>query len=260
MFNVTKLFQTIITSLMALMLLLAVAPVSADNKERLFAAWELWYPYQFNNEVGELAGVDIEFFNAVMMEANLNYSIDEVAWTQQLSMLKEGQIDVAMGVSKTPARESFAHFSIPYRQERVHLFVKKGNVSNYQLPTLASLAGTKLKIGTEQGYYYGDLFDQLSDDPNFTARFHEVVGVEENIRMVLNGKLDGLLADPNTMRATLDRLQLTGKFEAHPLSIYSTDIHFMFSKRSVPEKTVKIINDAIVALQRNGKAQALLGI
>jgi len=260
MFRVTKLFQMFKVSVIAALLFGAMFPALGQSNTRLFAAWELWYPYQFNDSKGNLRGVDINFFNAVMQQADISYSIDEIEWKQQLSMLRTGQIDVAMGVSKTPDREGYGYFSIPYRYERVNLFVKTGDVRKYKLANLASIAKTNLKIGTEEGYYYGDEFDRLSDDLAFSGRFHEVVDIEENVRLLLDGKLDGLLADPNTMRAVLNKYNLVGKIEAHPLSIYTTDIHFMFSKKSVPEKTVKLVNDAIEQLKKSGKAESLLGI
>ena len=238
----------------------AVTSFVVKSSPHLSAAWELWYPYQFNDEKGELRGVDIHFFEAVMRQANLSYGIDEMDWKMQLFMIKTGQLDVALGVSRTPEREQYALFSAPYRQEKVSLFMKKGQGQKHKLADLASLAKTNLKIGTEQGYYYGDEFDRLSHDPDFSTRFHEVVDIEENVRLLLNGKLDGLLADPHTMKAVMEKFKITGKLEAHPLAIYSTDIHFMFSKKSVTDRTVQIINDAITTLKSNGQAQRLLGI
>jgi len=259
----TKLVQwstTLKALTVAGLLIAAFSTFSVRSNPQLSAAWESWYPYQFTNDQGELSGVDIRFFEAVMMKSGFSYSIDEVSWKMQLFMIKAGQLDVGLGVSKTPERETFAKFSIPYRQERVNLFMLKGHSDKYPLASLSSLTKTNLKIGTEQGYYYGDEFDQLSEDPDFSTRFHEVEDVEENVSLLLKGKLHGLLADPHTMKSIVDRLNLNGKIEQHPLLIYSSDIHFMFSKESVSDNTIKTINMVISDMKRSGQAQQLLGI
>jgi polar amino acid transport system substrate-binding protein len=242
------------TSLFILAILL-FSPLarSAD----LSVGWELWYPYQYHNKQQELVGLDIETFNAIMKQAKLPFKIAEIPWKTHLHFLKTGKMDVAMGASWSKDREEFAYFSLPYRQETVKLFVKKGNAKNISLPSLVDLIGSPYLVGVEGGYFYGLEYQKLIKRLDFQANISEVIDLEQNVSLVLEGNLDGFLVDPITMKSFVEKYNMHNVFEQHSLEVYSADIHIMLSKKSLNESILRKVDLAITTLKNDGTLQRI---
>jgi polar amino acid transport system substrate-binding protein len=227
------------------------------NSKELSVGWELWYPYQYYNKERQLVGLDIESFNAIMAEANLAYTTAEIPWKTHLHYLKTGKMDMAMGASLSSEREKYAYFTQPYRHETVRLFVKKGLSSSIKLDSLSDLIGSKYILGVESGYYYGELYQELIKTSAFRTNISEVIDLEQNVTLVLQGHLDGFLVDPNTMQSFVEKYQLEDKFEAHPLEIYSADIFIMLSKKTTDKALLQRVDNAITTLRDNGKLKQI---
>jgi polar amino acid transport system substrate-binding protein len=162
-------------------------------------------------------------------------------------------MDLAMGASWSKEREEYAYFSIPYRKETVKLFVKKGNAKNIHLEALSDLVGSKYILGVESGYYYGDNYESLIKTAAFQKNISEVIDLEQNVTLLMNGHLHGFLVDPNTMQSFIKKYHMQDKFELYPLEIYSADISIMLSKKSTDMKILNKINSAISTLTDSGE-------
>jgi polar amino acid transport system substrate-binding protein len=240
-------------------LLLFISTLSAAHVKGndLSVGWELWYPYQYHNKNRQLIGLDIDSFNAIMAEAKLSFTTAEIPWKTHLHFLKTGKMDLAMGASWSTEREEFAYFSKPYRQETVKLFVKKGNANNMHLKTLSDLVGSQYIVGVESGYYYGQTYQELLKSAGFQANINEVIDLEQNVTLLMEGYLDGFLVDPNTMQSFIKKYQMYDEFEQHPVEIYSADIFIMLSKQSSDIEILNKINKAIVTLTDNGELRGI---
>lgn len=237
----------IITTLAAFMCMLSVKATEYS------VGWELWYPYQYHNKQRELVGFDINAFDAIMKQADVKYNITEIPWKTHLNFVKNGTVDIAMGASWTEERAKYAYFSIPYRRETVNLFVKNGEAMSMKINTLADLIGSPYLIGVESGYFYGNNYDKLINNPQFKSNIIEAIDLENNVALFLNGHLHGLLVDPYTMKAFVDKYQLKGVFEVHPVEVYNADIYIMFSKKTTDKQLVEKVNSAILHLTKNGQ-------
>lgn len=238
------------TNLLLLMSLMTFQNVTANEYS---AGWELWYPYQYHNKKGDLVGVDIQAFDNIMSRAGVTYSIAELPWKTHLLFIKTGKIDLAMGASWSEERCHYAYYSLPYRYETVKLFVKKGRASEIKLNQLKDLTNSGYIIGVESGYYYGEQYAELIKQSQFYTHISEAIDIETNVSLVVEGHLDGFLADPNTVNAFVEKYNMQDAFEAHDLEIYSAPIYIMLSKESTTEALLSRINDAITSLKQEGK-------
>jgi polar amino acid transport system substrate-binding protein len=220
--------------------------------------WELWYPYQYHNKKQELVGLDFDIFNAIIKESNFKVTFTELPWKRHLQYIKTGKIDMAMGASYTLEREESAYFSLPYRIEKVNLFVKKGMVSKIKLDTLGDLANSNYMIGVEGGYYYGKEYQKLITTKAFYSQINHVIDLEQNVALLLKGHIDGVLVDPVTMKAFSEKYSLQDEFEIHPLEIYQDTIHIMISRQSCTIETLNRINVAITTLEKNGEIAKII--
>ncbi|MDP7592305.1 MAG: transporter substrate-binding domain-containing protein [Litorilituus sp.] len=223
------------------------------HSKEFSVGWELWYPYQFTNKNNVLTGLDIEVFNLISKKANMSISYFELPWQRHLMYIKSGMTDIAFGASFTESRGETAYFSLPYREEIVNLFVKKGTKQTIHLTKLSDLIGSKYLIGVENGYYYGEEYQKLETIPEFISSINGVLDIKQNVKMLMKGHIDGFLADPITMQSFVKKNKLQNEFEIHPLPVYKSDIFIMLSKKTCTVDDLAKINEAILALQKNGE-------
>jgi len=243
--------------ILALLLAFYSSAKEAPLKEYT-VGWELWYPYQYHNNKQELVGLDFDVFNAIIKESKLKVIFTELPWKRHLQYIKTGKMDMAMGSSHTTEREKTAYFSLPYRLEKVNLFVRKGTIDKIILNTLSDLSNSDYMIGVEGGYFYGEEYKKLITTKEFYTHINDVIDLEQNVELLLNGHIDGLLADPVTMKAFSEKYSLQGEFEMHPLKIYQDSIHIMLSRKSCSIETLNRINKAIVKLKKNGELHRII--
>jgi len=220
--------------------------------------WELWYPYQFHNEENKLTGVDIEAFALISKEAEMSVSYVEIPWQRHLMYIESGMVDIAFGASHTKKREETAYFSVPYRKELVNFFVRKGMSQSIKLDKLSDLINSKYLIGVENGYYYGKDYQNLKTIPEFISQINSVLDIEQNVKMLMKGHIDGFLADPMSMKSFVKKYKFQDEFEVHPMPIYQGDIYIMLSKKTCTEADLVKINQAIISLQQNGKLEEII--
>ena len=239
------------SKLLKFLLLLLISFTSQLSFARsLNVGWELWFPYQYRNKAQELIGLDIEIFKAIIAKAGLTANYVELPWKRHSRYIKSGEIDIALGSSFTKDRAQYAYFTIPYRYETVKLFIPKNKELN--LNKLEDLSKSTYLIGVETGYYYGERFDKLYKIPEFNKHINDVLDIEQNISMLLKGRIDGLLADPNTVAAFSKKYKISGELKSISLPIYRAEIHIMLSKKSLNKATLLKINTAIKALKKEG--------
>lgn len=227
-----------------------------SKADTLSIGWELWYPYQYHNKQQKLDGIDIKITKEIIKQLNVKAAYIELPWERHLKYIESGDIQVAMGSSYTDAREKFAFYTKPYRKEQVNLYTLK----NKELPikTLDELINSPYIIGVEAGYYYGDDYQELINNPEFMVHISEVLDVEQNVKRLLSGKIDGLLVGPYTMKSFINKYHLDNEISDTPLVIYQTDIHFMLSKKSTNEQLLRQFNAVITNLRKTGRLDQLL--
>ncbi len=228
------------------------------QSQEFIVGWELWHPYQFHNTDNKLTGVDIEIFNLIAKNAKISISYVELPWQRHLLYLKSGKVDFAFGASYTKEREETSYFSMPYRKETVNLFVKKDTSQTMKLNRLSDLINSEYLIGIENGYYYGEEFKKLKETPEFLSRIHGVLDIEQNVKMLMKGHINGFFSDPITMQSFIKKYKLQGVFEQHPLPIFQNDIYIMLSKKTFINADLAKINKIILSLQQSGQLEEIL--
>lgn len=215
--------------------------------------YEAWEPYQFMGLDQKAAGLDIELINAVVKNMNCQLVTVQGAWMDLVSQLREGKIDMLAGASRTAAREQFALFSAPYRQEQFQLFVLVSKTASMPETTLADFINKGRKIGIISEYYYGDVFDELYRDPAKKAAFVEASMGELNVARLIDNDIDGMLEDSFVARSMLRRKGLSEQIGPHGIVLQSNDVYVMFSKVSVPEDKVLQFNQALKNIRNSGE-------
>ncbi len=93
-------------------------------------------PYCFVNETGEAAGFSIDLFKAAAAAVDLDVKIKIGIWSRIKQDLAKGRIDALPLVGRTPEREEFYHFTMPYISLHGAVFVRKGTKDIHSLADL----------------------------------------------------------------------------------------------------------------------------
>lgn len=225
----------------------------------LRVGWEPYLPYQFAGADGEVTGADIELMREILAAIGCGVVFKELPWARQLLELKNGTLDVSTSASWTPERASYVHFSIPYRRADMAIFVRRGTVSHYSLGALSQIPVVGFRVGVILGYYYGQEFEELRQNPAFAAYIDPAADYPTNIRKLLHARIDGLLVDDvAVMRAEAQALGVADRLERYPLHMPGDEFHLMFSRRSVAADVVAAVDRQLHAMKASGRIQAIL--
>lgn len=226
---------------------------------QLKLGFESWEPYQYVGLEQQASGLDIEIIQATAGRMNCTLVLQHGTWQELLGQFRQGQLDVLLGASKTPAREEFALFSEPYRAEQFQLFVRKDDASKYNFGSVAEMVAAKHKVGLISDYYYGEQISALYDDDQMRPQFVESTMSEQNIAMLLDDQVEAVLEDSFVGAAIIRRKGLEQQIQPHQVKLPETPIYVMFSKSTVQPELVSSFNEALRQLKDSGDYQLLIG-
>lgn len=230
----------------AVLLLFAIPALGSACELRM--GWEPWKPYQYRDSDGNLKGLDIDLIRAIATRMDCDLTLIEQPWARHLRELRAGRIDLAAGADYSPERARHAYFSDPYRTESVRLFMRHGEVDQYAFSELSDVAKEGLTVGVTRGYKYGDPFQALKESPDAQNHIEMARSDLLNYRKLARGRVDAILADPRVLEARVKNSAFEGAFEAHPLPIKQTPIHFIFSRKSTSKALVQRFNNALITI------------
>ncbi|WP_083217885.1 substrate-binding periplasmic protein [Kangiella sediminilitoris] len=229
--------------------------VTAKRDCNLKMGWESRAPYQFERN-GEVTGIDIQIFTKAADSINCDVSFVEKSWTELLTALEKGEIDVLAGATITPDRESYAHFSTPYRDESFTLFIRASN--SYNGNTLSGFLSRSQKVGITSDYFYGKEVYELMNHPQYSSLFVDSKSGEQSFFNILYSEIDGVLADPVEGRYILNRKRLGDKIKASKVTIPSDSVAFMFSKKTLKDEQLDRLQEAVKNMVANNQIKPLV--
>lgn len=195
--------------------------------------FDAWEPYQYVDVGDRVAGLDIELVAAVAERMGCELTYQQGTWVDLLMALKEGEVDILLGASKTESREQFAYFSDPYRMEEFSLYIRKEDTDKAEYKTLSDFINSGSKIGIVGDYVYGPEVSILLDGADTSKYFVNAIMGELNVARLLDGDIDGFLEDSFVGATLLRRKALQDYIVAHGLTIHTGDAFVMFSQKSV---------------------------
>jgi polar amino acid transport system substrate-binding protein len=234
-----------------------MGPDSTTTNRVLKGGWYHWDPYQYLKVPGDnasLTGLDVELEKLIMQKAGFpNIKISLVSWKQHQEDLKNGTKDFAMGAFYSEERAKVDYISEPYRYEENSLYVLRKDISKHIYTNakefLKYIKDQKLKIGVVDGYRYAS--DDINNFIANPANKDNIVPSptdNENLSLLLNGKVDGFLAD-RIVGATIIWREKIGRQVSEKRLDVKAPIYMLLSKKSITPEEFKKINTAITQLK-----------
>lgn len=213
----------------------------ANSSCKLRVAWTPWSPFIVAGTPPN--GIHIELMNWVAKETKCQLIYKKLAWRESVEAIKNGEVDILGRAGVTEERKKFAHFSQAYRKSLIVLYVRKGTSKATQAYNLENLLDQGLIIGVQEGTYYGKEIKALRSLPKYKNSFLELPFPEgPPLNLLLDKTIDGLIESPLTIDSKVLKLSKETQIEEYPLDIFSEDLHFMFSKKTITVKFVEQFN------------------
>ena len=244
--------------IVTLLLMCALPSARADQHRNLISGWPLGPPFSFvetKRGVPHWQGLDVELLQEIGKRAGYPIEISELRWTALVQGIESGDVDLVPQATRTPERETFAMFSVPYRTGTVVMVVKRGRKADFPADTSKELVQMIKKTGFRLGVLRGAAYPDAAirafiADPEYR---HLVVELETKdfLDSLIFGRIDGFLSDRIKAANEIEIRGMAGFVEEHPLMITS-DLHLMFSKASVQPDVVAAFNRAIESVHADG--------
>lgn len=252
-----KRFTSLVVSLFALFAFNAIAN---DSKPcQLTLGYDSWEPYQYLDIGNEVRGMDVELVRMVAdrMPCKINYA--QGTWIELLPKLRNGEIDLLLGASKTPDREKFALFSDAYRGEEFYMYVRKDDNEDLSKHTsFTDFVNSGNKVGIVEDYFYGDEISGLRDKKESNKQFVGAIMGELNIARLLDEDIDAFVEDSFVGASMLRRKGLNSLIVPQGLKVNTGQVYMMFSRKSVSPDVVAKFNKALGDVKNSGEYDALL--
>jgi polar amino acid transport system substrate-binding protein len=220
--------------------------------------FDAWEPYQYVDVGERVAGLDIELVAAVVENMGCQLTYQQGTWVDLLMALKEGEVDILLGASKTDAREQFAFFSDSYRMEEFSLYIRNGDNERAEYQTLSDFIQNASKIGIVGDYLYGPDVSAYLDNPDTSKYFVNAIMGELNVARLLDGDIDGYFEDSFVGASLIRRKALSNYIVAHGITIQTGDAYVMFSQKSVTPEQLINFNTQLAIVKNNGVYQDIL--
>lgn len=231
------------------------ATATAKRDCNLKMGWEPRAPYQFERN-GDITGIDVQIMQQAADKIDCDVSFVQKSWTELLTDLENGEIDVLAGATITPERKTYATFSEPYRSESFTLFIRSSN--SYSGNTLSGFLSRSQKIGVTSDYFYGKEVYELMNHPQYSNLFVDSKSGEQSFYNILYSELDGVLADPVEGHYILKHKRLDSKIKASNVHIPSDSVAYMFSKKTIKDKQLDDLQTAVKDMVTNDQIQPVI--
>jgi polar amino acid transport system substrate-binding protein len=179
-------------------------------------------------------------------------------WVDLLVALKQGEVDILLGASKTEAREEFAFFSDAYRMEEFSLYIRKGDKVRAGYKTLSEFIQNASQIGIVEDYFYGSDVSMLLDNAETSQYFVNAIMGELNVARLLDEDIDGFFEDSFVGASLLRRKALSNYIIPHGITIQTGNAYVMFSQKSVTPKQLSDFNTQLAEVKNSDVYQIIL--
>lgn len=185
------------------------------------------YPPLSWREGNKLVGTNIELVQNILSEKDVEATTDEGGpWKRVLERARRGEVDILVGVRKTPEREKYLTYIEPQITPAVQgVFLMAKDVDNYQgWETLKGMAG-----GIKLGASFGDEFDAYAKE---NLHIEETRTLAQNFKKLTSGRIDYILGPLMTIILNLQKEDLIGEVINSDIELLVLDEYVAISKKS----------------------------
>lgn len=224
------------------------APAEAASGQKFIVATDTTFaPFEFENENGEMVGIDLDILKAIAEDQGFEYELQVLGFSAAVTALEAGQCDaVIAGMSITEERQKKYDFSEPYFDSGVGMAVlSDSDIASYEDLNGKSVAA---KVGTE-----GCTFaESIAEEYGFTVtQFEESSSMYQD---VLSGNSVACFEDYPVMGYEISR----GMDLKMPLEMEVGNSYGFATLKGKQPELVEMFNTGLANLKESGKYDEIL--
>lgn len=220
---------------------------TTEGKTYVIATDTTFAPFEFENDNGEMVGIDLDLLAAIAEDQGFSYEVQVLGFSAAVTALEAGEVDaVIAGMSITDDRAQKYDFSEPYYDSGVGMAVAAdSDIASYE-----DLEGLQVaaKIGTE-----GCTFaESIADEYGFT-----IIQFEDSASMyqdVLSGTSAACFDDYPVLGYEISR----GTALKLPLTMEKGSSYGFATLKGEAPELVEMFNAGLANLKESGKYDEIL--
>ncbi len=194
---------------------------------------------QFSSQSVKLAdnqwqGLDADLIKALLDEINCSFEVKDLPWEKAIKMLRTGELDMMLNVSKNPTREEYFHFIGPVNEEVV--VVATTQDKPISLTSIEDILLLDKPVAIQRGVYYGREVSFLLKQGKYQSNFVQVTKNKSKIELLKSGKVSGFLESRKNLLYSIETDPEFKNVSYDPLIIYHNYVYYAFSKKTVSNK------------------------
>ncbi len=204
-----------------------------------------WMPFEMIKN-GKHIGLASDYIKIISKDLGTPITLVKTnTWAESIVKAKNRECDIYSMVSKTPSREKYMNFTIPYIETPIVIATKNNNNFTTDIKKIKDK-----KVGIVKGYSLIEIYKEKYPDINIV----EVNSIKDGLSRVEKGEIFGYLDNSIVITTQIQQeftgiLQITGKFD--------TKLEFGIASRNDEKELVTILDKAIKKIDEKTKIKIL---
>ena len=204
-------------------------------------------PYSFVDERGNADGFSVELFRSVAQKIDVGVDVEVGLWEEIREDLAQGRIDALPLVGRTPEREAYFDFTIPYMSLFGGIVVAEGDST---IQDLEDLRGKRIAVMA------GDNAEEFLRRNGFTDELTTVPTFTDAIRRVAGGQSDAVLMQRLVALRLIEEEGISGvRVLKSPVREFRQE--FCFAVREGDSELLALLNDGLAVAIADGTLRQL---
>lgn len=217
---------------------------------QLTVGWGEWPPYQMQATGNKPVGIQIELLNQIAKAAQCQLEFVQQTFSENQRSIKDGSIDLTLDTTVTEERKQYAYFSDPYRNEVLVLYVRKSFLELCAQHSIEDLIKDGFRLGLTKENLYGNMIEKIQKHPQLKKALIYRNKNSELFELLKENQADGIVEDPAVMSYVRRTDPTIGFVKSCKLTVKSSPVSLMFSKKSTTPDMVKRFNKALAKVKK----------
>lgn len=217
-------------------------------------------PLAYTDENGAVTGVLVDGIREAVRRTGHEVEFRIFPWKRVLKEVAEGNADAAFNAGVNEERQAWGMYHSSVLIDETYVFF-----SNEPMTLSRELhEAPELRVGIQLGYYYGERFDRMLQDPPFRA-LEVSQTIPRNLSLLRADRTDVFIGDLFPTMYYLKELGLEDKIHivreeesGKPLIVSTSPTYVAFSKRRVDPGYVEVFDKALQSIRADKTFDAIL--
>lgn len=226
---------------------LLIGTARAEKPTYVFGTELAWFPWDYIDEEGDPAGIDIDIIEAIGEMYGFEVEWRLLDWDTLIPALERGRIDMTGGgMSITPERQARVDFTIPYYTTQMVVLVHEDSDHNVLTAlskgvTVANQRGTTWSSWIREQIQAGYDINQLLFADQYEAE-----------QAVVSGKADTTITDLSAAPDVLRALPLK------MIATFASEDQYGYAVQKGNEELLTMLNEGLEELKNSGRLQEII--